>query len=86
MDILQFVGREEVDPIFFESSYYVAAGDSGAKPYALFLAALANTKQAAIAKLAMHNREHIVLIRPFEKGLVFGLRDMDGQPTILSPK
>jgi DNA end-binding protein Ku len=69
MDILQFVGREEVDPIFFESSYYVAPGDSGAKPYALFLTALANTKQAAIAKIAMHNREHIVLIRPFEKGL-----------------
>ncbi len=40
MDILQFVGNDEVDPIFFESSYYVAAEDKTAKPYILFMAAL----------------------------------------------
>jgi DNA end-binding protein Ku len=70
MDILQFVGSDEVDPIYFESSYYVAADDKTAKPYALFMAALADTKQDAIAKIAMHNREHIVLIRPADGGLV----------------
>jgi DNA end-binding protein Ku len=70
MDILQFVGSDEVDPIFFESSYYVAAEDKTAKPYVLFMAALAETKRDAIAKIAMHNREHIVLIRPSESGLI----------------
>jgi DNA end-binding protein Ku len=70
MEILQFVGREEVDPIFFESSYYVAAEDKTAKPYVLFMAALADTKQDAIAKIAMHSREHTVLIRPSKGGLV----------------
>jgi DNA end-binding protein Ku len=40
------------------------------KPYALFLAALTETKYYAIAKLAMHNREHVVVIRPVEGGLV----------------
>ena len=70
MDILQFVGSDEVDPIYFESSYYVAAEDKTAKPYVLFLAALTETKQDAIAKIAMHNREHIVLIRPADGGLV----------------
>jgi DNA end-binding protein Ku len=70
MEILQFVGNEEVDPIYFQSSYYVAADEKTAKPYALFAAALADTKQDAIAKVAMHNREHIVLIRPSEDGLV----------------
>ena len=70
MDILQFVGNDEVDPIFFESSYYVAPEDKTAKPYTLFMAALKETKQDAIAKIAMHNREHIVLIRPSEGGLV----------------
>lgn len=70
MDILQFVGRDEVDPLFFESSYYVAAEEKAAKPYVLFTAALEATKQDAIAKIAMHNREHIVLIRPADGGLV----------------
>jgi DNA end-binding protein Ku len=70
MDILQFVKSDEVDPIFFESSYYVAREERTGKPYALFVAALESTKQHAIAKIAMHNREHVVLIRPFEDGLV----------------
>ncbi len=70
MDILQFVGSDEVDPIFFEKSYYVAAEDRTAKPYVLFLTALSETKRDAIAKIAMHNREHIVLIRASGDGLV----------------
>lgn len=70
MDILQFVDNDEVDPIFFESSYYVASEDKAAKPYALFTAALEETNQDAIAKIAMHNREHVVLIRPSEGSLI----------------
>jgi DNA end-binding protein Ku len=69
MDILQFVASDEVDAVFFESSYYIAA-ESNAKPYVLFMAALADTKQDAIAKITMHNREHIVLIRPSGGGLI----------------
>src|SRR5271154_237478 len=64
MDVLQFVKSGDVDPIYFESSYYVAPEEKTAKPYALFLAALGSTQQHAIAKIAMHNREHVVLIRP----------------------
>ena len=70
MEILQFVDKDEVDPILFESSYYVAPEDKTAKPYVLFMAALAESKQDAIAKVAMHNREHVVLIRPSGGGLV----------------
>jgi DNA end-binding protein Ku len=70
MDILQFVRADEVDPIYFQSSYYVAAEEKTAKPYVLLLAVLTDTRQDAIAKVAMHNREHIVLIRPSDGGLV----------------
>jgi DNA end-binding protein Ku len=70
MDILQFVAGDEVDPVLFESSYYIAAESNAAKPYVLFMAALADTKQDAIAKIAMHSREHIVLIRPSGGGLI----------------
>jgi DNA end-binding protein Ku len=70
MEILQFVKSNDVDPIFFESSYYVSPDEKVSKPYALFLAALTETKFHAIARIAMHNREHVVIIRPAEGGLV----------------
>jgi DNA end-binding protein Ku len=70
MDIVQVVPSDAVDPIFFESSYYVGPEENAAKPYQLFLEALVATKYHAIAKLAMHGREHIVLIRPSEDSMV----------------
>jgi DNA end-binding protein Ku len=70
MDIVQFVRDDAVDPIYFESSYYVGPEENAAKPYQLFLQALSLTKYHAIAKLAMHGREHIVLIRPSEGVMV----------------
>jgi DNA end-binding protein Ku len=70
MDILQFVAADEVDPVFYERSYYVAAENGAARPYVLFMTALSETKHDAIAKIAMHNREHIVLIRPSDGGLI----------------
>src|SRR5665213_2471392 len=70
MDILQFVRSDEVDPIYFESSYYVSPDESAAKPYQLFLQALVLTQYHAVAKLTMHGREHIVLLRPAEGTLV----------------
>jgi DNA end-binding protein Ku len=70
MEILQFVANGAVDPLLFQSSYYVAPDEKVGKPYALFLAVLTETKRDAIAKVAMHNREHSVLIRAAEGGLV----------------
>ena len=70
MEIVQFVREAEVDPIYFERSYYVAPGDDISKPYVLFVKALEETKYSAIAKISMHNREHVVLIRSTEDQLV----------------
>ena len=70
MDIIQFVSSDEVDPLYFESSYYVSPEESTARPYQLFLSALVETQQHAIAQIAMHQREHVVLIRPVDNGLV----------------
>jgi DNA end-binding protein Ku len=70
MDIVQFVRESDVDPIYFEHSYYVGPGDDLTKPYALFLKALKETKHSAIAKVSMHGREHVVLIRFFDEDLV----------------
>ncbi len=70
MEVLQFVEGGEVDALYFESSYYIAPEEKQRKPYALFVAAMADSKRNAIAKIVLHNREHVVLIRPFEGGLV----------------
>jgi DNA end-binding protein Ku len=70
MEILQFVREADVDPVYFETSYYVGPGENVTKPYALFFSALKDTKYCAIAKLSMHAREHIVLIRPTEDQLI----------------
>jgi len=70
MEILEFVKAAEVDPIYFETSYYMAPEGAGEKPYALLFDALKKTGYMGIAKLAMHNREHIVVLRPGEKGVM----------------
>jgi DNA end-binding protein Ku len=70
MEILQFVHDSEVDPIYFESSYYVAPGEDLTKPYVVFAKAMKESSYSAIAKISMHGREHIVLIRSAEDGLV----------------
>jgi len=70
MEILEFVKASDVDPIYFESSYYMAPDDAGEKPYALLFEALRETGYCALAKIAMHNREHIVILRPSKHGIL----------------
>jgi DNA end-binding protein Ku len=70
MQILQFVRMEEIDPIFLETSYYVAPEEAVSRPYGLLLQAMRQTSYDAIAKVAMHGREHIVILRPSEHGIV----------------
>jgi DNA end-binding protein Ku len=70
MEILQFVRAEEVDALYFEQSYYVAPDADAAKPYELLCKAMEDTGYYAVAKIAMHSREHIAIIRPSDNLLV----------------
>lgn len=70
MEILEFVKAEEVDPIYFESSYYLVPEEAGRRPYALLSRALEETDYVAIAKLTMHNREYTVFLRPHKGGMM----------------
>src|ERR1700752_526840 len=69
MEILEFVKLDEMDPLYFDSSYYVAPEDAGVKAYKLLMSAMQESGYGAIAKLTMHQREHIVIVRPGSKGL-----------------
>lgn len=69
MEILEFVKLDEVDPLYFDASYYVTPEDAGRKAYHLLLEAMKESAHVAIAKLTMHQRENIVIMRPHSGGL-----------------
>ncbi len=69
MDILEFVKLDEIDPVYFDASYYVIPEEPGQRAYQLLMEAMEKSGYAGIAKIAMHNREYIVIIRPREHGL-----------------
>ncbi len=58
-----------MDPLYFDSSYYVSPEDAGVKAYQLLMKAMQESGYGAVAKLTMHQREHIVIIRPGTKGM-----------------
>ena len=70
MEILEFVKTSDVDPVYFESSYYMMPEEAGRRPYALLTKALEESEYVAIAKLTMHNREYTVFLRPHKGGMM----------------
>jgi DNA end-binding protein Ku len=70
MNIEQFVRLSDVDPLYFQTSYFTAAEEPGRKAYTLLFRSMQQMGLAAIARVTMHSREQVVLIRPYDTGLV----------------
>jgi DNA end-binding protein Ku len=70
MEVQEFVKADQVDPVFLEASYYMAPDEGGEKPYALLFEALKQSQYYGVAKVAMHNREHVVILRPAKRGIL----------------
>lgn len=70
IEIFYFSEERNIDPIYFEQPYYLGAVSNSLKSYNLLLEALKQTKKAAIAKFVLRNREHLALIRPYDKILL----------------
>lgn len=70
MQILEFVQLAEIDPVYFETSYYVSPDKAGEKAYALLFQTMRDAGSVALAEVAMHRREHVVVVRPGEHGLI----------------
>ena len=70
MQVLRSVKMQEIDPVFLETSYYVIPGNGGEKPYSLFYRTLSETQLAALAQVAMHGRDHVIVLRAEAKGLI----------------
>ena len=64
IDIVSFIDIEEVDPVYYDRTYYVAPQEAASKPYTLLLEALKETSKAAVGKIVLSSKEHLVLLRP----------------------
>ncbi len=69
MEIEQFVDMSGVDPLYLDASYYMVPEDAGRKAYYLLVQTLEESGRAAIAHVTMHQREHVVVVRPYVHGL-----------------
>lgn len=69
MEILEFVKLDEIDPLYFDASYYATPEPASTKGYKLLLEAMLKSGHAGIAKVTMHSREYIVIIRARKDGL-----------------
>jgi len=70
LEILAFTRLSEIDPIFFDSSYFCIPEDAGKKAYQLLVKALEDTQTVGIGKLLMHQRDYTVFLRAYEHGLL----------------
>ncbi len=69
MEILAFVKQSEIDPLFFDSSYFIVPDDHGKKAYKLLLKTMEDKDRVAIAKITMHQREYTTFLRPYDHGI-----------------
>ena len=70
IEIAEFVPLEKVDPIFFATAYFLGPDKGGDKPYRLLSEALTRSGRAALGQYSARGKTNLVLLRPFERGLV----------------
>jgi DNA end-binding protein Ku len=65
----EFVGAGEIDPMYYDPSYYLGAGKDGQDAYRLLHDALERSEQVGIGRWVFHNREYLAAVRPLERVL-----------------
>lgn len=70
LEITEFVDLHEIDPLMFEKAYYLGPSPGGGKTYRLLAQAMKKQDKVAVARWVAAGKEHLVVLRPYEKGLV----------------
>jgi len=70
IEITEFVPLAEVEPIYFEKSYYLGPEKGGERAYRLLSEAMRKTGRSALAKHAARGKQYLVMLRPFASGLL----------------
>jgi DNA end-binding protein Ku len=66
IELEQFVCAPEIDPVFYDRTYYLGAGEKGQSSYRLLHDALVKSRRAGIGRWVFHNREYLVAVRPLD--------------------
>jgi DNA end-binding protein Ku len=66
IDIGDFVEAAEIDPVYFEKTYYLEPTDVGARPFSLLKRALEETERVALARVTIRTRERLATLRPYD--------------------
>ena len=70
IELSAFVNAEEIDPVFYDKSYYLEPEETGLKPFALLMRALKEKRLIAVAKIAIRNKEQLCALRPYNGTLM----------------
>jgi DNA end-binding protein Ku len=70
VEILDFIKIDEIDPIFYDRSYFVSPNDGGKKAYSLLRKALVTSGKVGIAKITMRSKEQLSVVRVYDNTLV----------------
>lgn len=70
IEITEFVPADQVDPVYFEKSTYLGPDKGGDRPYRLLSQAMRQTGRAALARYAARGKDYLVLLRPYQDGLI----------------
>jgi DNA end-binding protein Ku len=70
IDIEDFVDLDQIDPLFFDSNYYLVPDGKGDKAYRLLLEAMRDAGKVGIAKVVMRTKQYLVAVRPVDEALV----------------
>ncbi|MGI5882372.1 MAG: Ku protein [Dethiobacteria bacterium] len=66
IEILDFISIEEIDPVYYQNSYYLAPDGSGRKPYALLRRAMSETGKVAVAAITIRTKETPAVVRVYK--------------------
>jgi DNA end-binding protein Ku len=70
LEVLAFTRLNQIDPIFFDASYFCVPEESGKKPYQLLVKALEDTQSIGLGRLTMHQRDYTIFLRAYRHGLL----------------
>ena len=84
IEVQDFVGLEEIDPIYFDSPYYLGPAEGAARAYSLLARAMEESGKVAIARFVFRNKEHLAAIRPADG--VLTLTTMRFADEVVSPE
>ncbi|HET7486443.1 MAG TPA: Ku protein [Acidimicrobiales bacterium] len=79
IDIEDFVALDQIDPLFFDASYYVLPDKRGEKAYRLLLEAMRDSGKVGIAKVVMRTKQYLVAVRPVGEALVMTTMNFDDE-------